>query len=73
MSNATRRTISRWVHIVCGVPVVGYVYTSPADTADFAPMVRFGFMPVLLLSGLWLWKGHVVKRLIFGKRADPQA
>lgn len=68
MSNATRRTISRWVHIVCGVPVIGYVYTPHEQTVDFAPMVRFGFMPVLLLSGLWLWKGHLVKRL-FAKPA----
>ncbi|MGC4030596.1 MAG: hypothetical protein QM754_02445 [Tepidisphaeraceae bacterium] len=63
MSNATQRTVSRWVHIVCGVPIVGYVYTPFDQLHDFAWMIRYGFLPVLLLSGLWLWKGHVVKKL----------
>ena len=58
------RSVFRWIHIVCGIPILGYIYDSPSDTPNYAHSVRYGFLPVLLLSGLWMWKGHVVRRLI---------
>jgi uncharacterized membrane protein len=30
MSNATVRLITRWIHIVLGIPIIGYIY-SPFD------------------------------------------
>ncbi len=58
----------RWFHIVLGIPIVGYVY-SPFDAIpQYAPMVRFIFLPLLVLSGLWMWKGYLFWRL-FSKRA----
>jgi hypothetical protein len=70
MSEATKRSIFRWVHIICGIPILGYIYDSPSDTHNYATSVRFLFLPVLLLSGLWMWKGHVVRRLISKRRAS---
>jgi hypothetical protein len=64
MKETTRRSIFRWIHIICGIPMIGYIYDSPSDTQYYAPIVRYVFLPVLLLSGLWMWKGHVVRRLI---------
>lgn len=63
MSNATQRMICRWVHIVFGIPVIGYIYTPFDALAGFAWMVRLIFLPILILSGLWMWKGHLVRRL----------
>jgi hypothetical protein len=65
------RSIFRWIHIICGIPILGYIYDSPSDTHNYAPSVRYVFLPVLLLSGLWMWKGHVVRRLI-SKRSGKQ-
>lgn len=64
MKEATKRSIFRWIHIVCGIPMIGYIYDSPSDTPYYAHSVRYGFLPVLVLSGLWMWKGHVVRRFI---------
>jgi len=64
MKEATKRSIFRWIHIICGIPMIGYIYDSPSDTQYYAPIVRYVFLPVLLLSGLWMWKGHVVRRLL---------
>jgi hypothetical protein len=64
MTEATKRSIFRWVHIICGIPILGYIYDSPSDTHNYATSVRYIFLPVLLLSGLWMWKGHVVRRFI---------
>jgi hypothetical protein len=64
MKDVTQRVIIRWIHIVCAVPITGYIY-SPFDVIpDYAPMTRFVFFPVMLLSGLWMWKGHLVRRLL---------
>jgi len=64
MNGGIPRWIFRWIHIVFGVPIIGYIYDSPADTRYYAFSIRYVFLPVLLLSGLWMWKGHLVRRLI---------
>ena len=69
MKPGISRTVFRWIHIVCGIPILGYIYDSPSDTHYYAHSVRYGFLPVLLLSGLWMWKGHVVRRL-FSRRSE---
>lgn len=69
MSNATERTIFRWIHIVFGLPLLGYIYGPPEEVGQYAPIFRFVFVPVLLLSGLWMWKGHVVRRLLSKRSA----
>ena len=67
MSNAIERSLLRWIHIVLSFPIAGYIYSRPSDAQQFAGAVRFGFFPAIVLSGLWLWKGHVVRRLMSGK------
>lgn len=64
MSQSTVRTIFRWIHIVLAFPIVGYIYSPFDKLPAYAPVTRFVYVPVLVLSGLWLWKGHVVRRLI---------
>jgi hypothetical protein len=64
MKEATKRTIFRWIHIIFGIPIIGYIYDSPTNTPHYAPTIRYVFLPILVLSGLWMWKGHVVRRLI---------
>jgi hypothetical protein len=64
MKEATKRSIFRWIHIVFGIPIIGYIYDSPTDTPNYAWAIRSVFFPVLLISGLWMWKGHVLRRLL---------
>jgi len=64
MSEGTKRTIVRWIHLVLSIPVVGYVYSPFEELPNYAPVVRFVSIPVLVLSGVWMWKGHVVRRLL---------
>ena len=70
MTEATKRSIFRWVHIICGIPILGYIYDSPSDTHNYAFSVRYVILPVLLLSGLWMWKGHVLRRLLSKRSAN---
>ena len=70
MKEATARSIFRWIHIVCGIPIIGYVYSPFEQLPQYAPLTRNVFLPVMLLTGLWMWKGHVVRRLL-SRRAVP--
>jgi hypothetical protein len=63
MNQSLKRTIFRWIHIVFGIPIIGYIYSPFDQIPNYAPLVRFVFFPVLALSGLWMWKGHLLRRL----------
>lgn len=64
MSPGLQRTVVRWIHVVFGIPILGYIYSPFEEIPKYAPAVRFVFLPMLVLSGLWMWKGHVVRRLL---------
>jgi hypothetical protein len=68
MKQSTKRSILRWIHIVFGLTIVGFVYGPPEEVAPYRDNFRFFFVPAILLTGLWLWKGEAIKRL-FGKKS----
>lgn len=67
MKEATKRTIVRWIHIVFAIPILGYIYSPFDQLPQYAPRVRYVVVPVMLLSALWMWKGHLLRRLIAKK------
>jgi hypothetical protein len=64
MSRDTSRTIFRWIHIVLGIPIIGYIYSPFKDLPNYAPVVRYVAIPAIVISGLWMWKGHLLRRLV---------
>jgi thiosulfate reductase cytochrome b subunit len=70
MNQHITRSIIRWIHIVVAIPILGYIYSPFEKLPDYAPATRFVFFPVMVVTGLWMWKGHVVRRLILKKSAD---
>ena len=64
MNEATKHSIVRWIHIVLSIPIIGYIYSPFEEIPNYAPAVRFVFLPLMVLSGFWMWKGHVIRRLI---------
>jgi hypothetical protein len=64
MKEVTKRSIFRWMHILSGIPIIGYIYDSPTDTPNYSWAIREIYVPLLVISGLWMWKGHVVRRFI---------
>jgi hypothetical protein len=57
MNQGTNRKILRWIHILFGLPILGYIYGPPAEVQPYAPVFQFFIVPVLFLSGLLMWKG----------------
>ena len=57
MNQGIKRSILRWIHIVFGIPIIGYVYSPFEELPNYAPVVRFVSIPVLILSGFWMYAG----------------
>ena len=57
MNNATKRSILRWIHLIFAIPILGYIYSPFAELPNYAPVVRFVSIPVLILSGFWMYAG----------------
>lgn len=64
-----KRSIVRCVHLVFSIPILGYIYSPFAEIPKFASRVRFVVVPIMLLSGFWMWKGHVLRRFISKRSA----
>lgn len=67
MNSNTKRSIFRWIHIIFGLSIAAYIYGPPEETIKYISYFRFIYVPVIVLSGFWMWKGHVVSRL-FAKK-----
>jgi hypothetical protein len=58
------RSIFRWIHIILAIPIYGYIYSPFDKLPQYAPPTRYVFFPLMVLTGLWMWKGHLVRRLL---------
>jgi hypothetical protein len=72
MKDASKTWVFRSIHIVCSIPIVGYIYSPFDQIPNYAPATRFVFLPLMVLTGLWMWKGHLVRRLL-SKRAIQES
>ena len=73
ISNTGQRTIFRWIHIVLAIPIAGYIYSPFDQIPNYAPAVRFVFLPLMVLTGLLMWKGHLLRRLFSKTPASGNA
>jgi thiosulfate reductase cytochrome b subunit len=62
MKEATKRSISRWIHLILAIPIVGYIYSAFVELSNYAPVVRYIALPGMVITGLWMWKGHLLRR-----------
>jgi hypothetical protein len=68
MKAATERKIIRWVHILISIPIVGLIYGPVQNFPRAVFAIKWFFFPLVMLSGLWLWKGHLVKKRLKRKQ-----
>lgn len=70
MNDATQRLILRWIHLLFSIPIIGYIYSPFEEIPNYAPVVRYVAVPAIVLSGLWMWKGHALRRLVSKRSAS---
>jgi len=73
MRDANKRWVFRWIHIICAIPIIGYVYSPFDQIPNYAPATRFVFLPIMVLTGLWMWKGHVVRGFVSRRWEEKRA
>lgn len=59
MTNAAKRSIVRSIHLIFSIPILGYIYEPAAEVQQYAGAVRFLFVPIIILSGFWMYSGVV--------------
>jgi hypothetical protein len=59
MNQATKRSILRWTHLFFTIPILGYIYSPFEDIPQYAAPTRYVFLPMLLLSGYWMYAGLI--------------
>ena len=64
MKYGTKRLILRWIHVFFGIPILGYIYSPFEVLPSYAPIARFIAVPVIVLSGLWMWIQSAPKKSI---------
>jgi hypothetical protein len=67
LKETTKRTIFRTIHLILAIPIIGYIYSPFELIPSYAFPTRFIFLPAMVLTGLWMWKGHWVRRMLFSK------
>ena|SRR5438552_12181205 len=59
ISIATKRVILRSVHLILSIPILGYIYEPASEVQQYAGGVRFIFVPIMILSGYWMYAGVI--------------
>ena len=59
MNQATKRSILRWTHLFFTIPIIGYIYSPFEDIPQYATPTRYVFLPILILTGYWMYAGAV--------------
>ena len=57
IGNATKRSILRCIHPISSIPLLGYIYGEASEVQQYAAAVRFVFVPIIILSGFWMYSG----------------
>jgi hypothetical protein len=68
-----QRMIFRCIHLILSVPILGYIYSPFEKLPGYAGPTRYIFLPLMVLTGLWMWKGHLVRRVVSGRSAQRLA
>ena len=55
MKPASERQFIRTLHLILSIPIVGYIYGPVASIPRAARFARWVAMPVVVLTGFWLW------------------
>lgn len=71
MKASTERKVLRWIHILFSIPIVGFIYGPVSAIPQAAMMVRWVLFPSVVLSGMWMWKGHKIKKWIKSRKMMP--
>jgi hypothetical protein len=63
ISNKQLRLILRYTHLAAGTLIGLFVYSPLGYVPAFELLVQIGLIPVVVLTGIWIWQQARVRRL----------
>jgi len=64
MSEVKLRMVLRWTHIILGLVILCYVYSPWSAIVTFQVLVKFVIVPIIVLTGIWIWKFAIFNKLL---------
>lgn len=61
--NKTTRIVLRWTHLLMAWPLGAFIYTPARENEAFVFFMQFVFVPLLAITGLWMWQQARLRRL----------
>lgn len=62
MKTSTQRNFIRGLHIAVGSIIATFIYSPFGQDSNFQLFTKAVIIPLTILSGIWLWKGHLIKK-----------
>jgi thiosulfate reductase cytochrome b subunit len=69
MSSLQGRTFIRTLHLVLSIPIIGFIYGPVAHIPTAAMFTRFVAVPLVVISGIWMWQKPRILRWLRGRKA----
>ena len=64
LSGKQQRMILRYSHLLAGMLNVLFIYTPLGDVWAFQLLVQIILVPVIIITGVWMWQQARVRKLI---------
>jgi hypothetical protein len=64
MSSKNSRDIIRWIHLILGFAMGVYIYSPWSKIQTIGLLTKFILFPVVTISGLWLWLGPQLLKIL---------
>lgn len=61
MKAASQRNLLRAFHIFC-ILISVYIYSPLGEISLFGLIVKTMIIPFISISGMWMWKSHLIKK-----------
>ncbi|HKB91563.1 MAG TPA: hypothetical protein VKC60_13680 [Opitutaceae bacterium] len=68
MNSLSERAWIRTLHLVLSIPIIGFIYGPVAHIPPAASFTRLIAVPIVALSGIWMWQKPRLLRWIRPRR-----
>jgi hypothetical protein len=72
ISNKQLRLILRYTHLAAGILVGLFVHSPLGDVPAFELLVQIALIPIVVLTGIWVWQQARVSRLFARVLTGPR-
>lgn len=73
MKAVAERNLVRWIHIGASAVIGTYIYAPFGDIIWFQLLTKVIVIPATVFTGLWMWKGFLIRKYWNKKFSSKQS